>query len=127
MVDGGPYRYARRAERPLVSQWTLLDFLIREPDRSRPATFDLLQDLSLFKPNQTLFDDGPVRVPVAGGREVTLRAFARTGEGILPYLLDAAGRPQLVTCSIVSWTLVHAGLPECEGDRRNPSPLPRRP
>jgi len=67
----------------------------------------LLQDLSLFKPNQSLVYDGERRVKLQGGQTVTLQTYAQTGRGILPihYLLDAEKRPQLVTSSILSWAL----------------------
>jgi hypothetical protein len=69
--------------------------------------FDLLQDLSLFKPNQVLVYDGETHFQCEGGRSVTLQTYAQKGEGILPvhYLLDGQGWPHLITCSMVSWAL----------------------
>lgn len=106
-IDSGNYRYGYSARHAVVTQWTVLDFLIRKADPAVNAAFDLLQDLSLFKPSQTLGYDGETRVQVKGDRAVTLQTYAQTGEGILPihYLLDDQGRPQLVTSSILSWAL----------------------
>jgi len=71
------------------------------------VTFDLLQDLSLFKPNQSLTYDGVTPVKLRDGKTVMLKTYAQTGQGILPthYLLDDQGRPQLITSSILSWAL----------------------
>lgn len=106
-AKGGKHQYGFAASHPVVSQWTVLDFLIRRATENTSVTFDLLQDLSLFKANQTLVFDGNVEVTVKGGRRVELDSFAQTGEGILPvhYMLDGQGRPQLVTGSLVSWAL----------------------
>lgn len=106
-ISDAGYRYAFTATRPVVSQWTVLDFLVRHATEGTVASFDLLQDLSLFKADQKLVCDGVVSVPVKGGRTVELTAYAQTGEGVLPihYLLDEQRRPQLVTGSLVSWAL----------------------
>ena len=41
------------------------------------------------------------------GKTITLQTYAQTGQGVLPihYLLDDRGWPQLVTNSILSWSL----------------------
>lgn len=100
-------KYGFAAKRPVLTQWTLLNYLIH---RATPATrvdFDLLQDLSLFKPAQNLFYDGPVCLKLKGDETVTLHSYAQIGEGILPihYLLDDHRRPQLVTAGLISWAL----------------------
>jgi hypothetical protein len=84
-----------------------LDFLMRKANPTSDATFDLLQDLSLFKPAQTIVYDGVTPVELKGGRTVELQTYAHTGQGVLPihYLLDDRGYPQLVTNSILSWAL----------------------
>lgn len=107
-IESGDQRYSHKATNPVVAQWTVPDLLIHHPKRARKATFDLLQDLSLFKPNQALSYDGETRVELRGGQNTTLQTYAQTGEGILPthYLMDDQGRPQLITCSILSWALV---------------------
>jgi hypothetical protein len=106
-VKGGPEEYGFTATHPVVSQWTMLDFLARHGSPSTSASFDLLQDLSLFKANQELVFDGTTDVAVAGGRTVKLATYSQTGEGVLPihYLLDEQRRVQLVTQSLVSWAL----------------------
>jgi len=106
-IDSGNYRYGYRARRRVVTQWTVLDFLIRKADPAVSATFDLLQDLSLFKPDQSLVYDGKTHLTLKGGKTVSLHTYAQTGEGILPihYLCDEQRRPQLATTSILSWAL----------------------
>ena len=106
-VDCGNYRYEFEAENPVVSQWTVLALLIRKASPQLSVTFDLLQDLSLFKPNQSLVYDGQTPVKLKGENTVTLQTYAQIGQGVLPihYLLDAQGRPQLITSSILSWAL----------------------
>jgi hypothetical protein len=106
-VEGGGSEYGFTATHPVVSQWTVPDYLLRYASPRTSVTFDLLQDLSLFKANQTLVFDGAVEVPVKDGRTVKLDTFAQTGEGVLPihYLLDGQRRVQLVTQSIMSWAL----------------------
>ena len=107
-IDGGGYKYGYAAKNPVVSQWTVPDFLIRKASPTLNVTFDLLQDLSLFKPNQSLFYDGLTNLKLKGGQTATLQTYAQIGEGILPihYLLDMQGRPQLITSSILSWALI---------------------
>jgi hypothetical protein len=103
----GEYQYGFEARKPVISQWTILNFLIQHATNTASVAFDLLQDLSLFKANQNLFFDETVEVVVKDGRKVKLDSYAQTGEGILPvhYLLDEQHRPQLVTSSLVSWAL----------------------
>ena len=106
-VDSGNYRYQFEAENPIVTQWTVPDLLIRKESPQLSVMFDLLQDLSLFKPNQSLVYDGQTSVRLKDGNTVTLQTYAQIGQGVLPihYLLDAEGRPQLITSSILSWAL----------------------
>jgi len=101
------YTCYHSADNPVVTRWTVLDFLIRKADPALSVTFDLLEDLSLFKPNQSLVYDGETRVTLKDGRTVALQTYAQIGEGILPihYLLDANGCPQLITSSMLSWAL----------------------
>jgi hypothetical protein len=67
-----------------------------------PSAFDMLQDLSVLRANQSLIDEGPVDLDSG-----TYTAYAQTGEGILPthYLLDDRQRPQLVTFGLIAWAL----------------------
>ena len=106
-VDSGNHQYEFYPKREVLSQWTIPDVLICKANPKLSITFDLLQDLSLFKPNQTLVYDGETHFRCKGGRSVTLQTYAQRGEGILPihYLLDGQGWPQLITSSMVSWAL----------------------
>jgi len=111
-INCGNYRYEFEAENPIVTQWTVLDMLIRKASPQLDAKFDLLQDLSLYKPNQHLIYDGQTAVKCRDGQTM-MDIYAQTGQGILPihYLLDPQGRPQLVTSSILSWALSgHANI-----------------
>jgi hypothetical protein len=106
-IDAGTHRYGYTARNGVVTQWTLLDLLIRRADPALSLTVDLLQDLALFKPDQVVRFDGETRLTLQAGTVVTLRTYAQTGEGVLPihYLIDREGRPQLVTGCMVSWAL----------------------
>ena len=106
-IESQKYDYGFNATNPVVTQCTLLDFLIRKANQTLNATFDLLQDLSPFKPSQSLIYDGLTSVTLRDGKTITLQAYAHTGQGVLPihYLLDDRGWPQLVTNSILSWAL----------------------
>lgn len=106
-IESDGHEYGFRAENPVVTQWTIFDFLIHKASPAKDATFDLLQDVSLFKPDQSLTYHGVTPVSLKGGKSLELRSYAQTGRGVLPihYLLDEQGRPQLVTNSILSWSL----------------------
>lgn len=95
----GVYEY--HATHPVLSLWTLPHILMRET-LSLPTTFDMLQDLSLFRPHQTLTDDGSITL-----NSGTYKTYAQTGEGILPihYLLDNQRKPQLITFGLIAWSL----------------------
>ena len=94
-----------QAENPVVSQWTVLHHLMTRGNEHTHSSFELLQDLSLFKPNQTLMYDGPLRIDNKDGLNVG--TFVQIGSGIQPihYLLDDQMRPQIVTFSILAWIL----------------------
>ena len=106
-IKSGNYEYGFSAKNPVVAQWTVPDFLLRKANPALNATFDLLQDLSLFKPNQSLSYEGLTPVKLRDGKTVKLQTYAQTGQGVLPihYLLDDQRRPQLITSSILSWAL----------------------
>jgi hypothetical protein len=106
-VESGNHQYEFHPKREVLSQWTIPEVLIRKVKSKTSIKFDLLQDLSLFKPNQTIAYDGETHFRCKGGRSVTLQTYAQRGEGILPihYLLDARGLPHLITSSMVSWAL----------------------
>lgn len=106
-IESGDHKYGFVARNPVVTQWTVLDFLMRKANSASDAAFDLLQDLSLFKPNQALAYDGVTVVELRGDRTIELQTYAQTGQGVLPihYLLDERRRPQLVTNGMLSWAL----------------------
>jgi hypothetical protein len=106
-IESGDYVYGFGSENPVVTQWIMPDLLMKRANSALNVTFDLLEDLSLFKPNQSLTYDGLTPVRLKGGKTVTLQTYAHTGQGILPthYLLDEKRRPQLITSSILSWAL----------------------
>jgi hypothetical protein len=106
-IDSSNSHYAFYPKMQVLTQWTILDVLIRKANPYLSIKFDLLQDLSLFKPNQSLVYDGKTLVKCKDGHSVTLQTYAQVGEGILPihYLLGARGHPQLVTSSMISWAL----------------------
>jgi hypothetical protein len=106
-VESGDHEYGFSAKNSVVTQWTVLDFLMRKANPALDVTFDLLQDLSLFKPGQILTSDDATVVKLKDGRPLSLQTYAQTGHGVLPihYLLDEQRRPQLITNSILSWAL----------------------
>ncbi|TKJ38680.1 MAG: hypothetical protein CEE38_02965 [Planctomycetes bacterium B3_Pla] len=106
-IESDNHEYGFSAKNPVVTQWTMLDFLMRKANPALNVTFDLLQDLSLFKPGQLLTYDGLTPVKLKEGNTVTLQTYAQTGQGVLPihYLLDDLMRPQLITGSLLSWAL----------------------
>ena len=94
---------------PLIGRWALLGLLSSGKLKSKPLTFDMLDD-STLRPNQTLRYTGQIEIPVAGGT-AKLDSYAQTGQGIVPthYLVDADGRVQLITMSTVNWALSDLG------------------
>jgi hypothetical protein len=106
-IESDDHEYGFSAKNSVVTQWTVLDFLMRKANSASDAAFDLLQDLSLFKPNQALAYDGVTVVELRGDRTIELQTYAQTGQGVLPihYLLDEQRRPQLVTNGMLSWAL----------------------
>ncbi len=106
-IESNDHEYGFSAKNSVVTQWTVLDFLMRKAKPAMDVTFDLLQDLSLFKPGQSLVYDDVTPVTLEGGTSLELQTYAQTGQGVLPihYLLDEQRRPQLITNSILSWSL----------------------
>jgi len=106
-IDGGKYKYEYTPAHPVLTQWTIPDLLLRTASPDIDVTFDLLQDLSIYKPNQSIIYDGRTNVPIANNKKVTLNTYAQTGNALLPthYLVDNKNRPQLITTSILSWAL----------------------
>ena len=94
---------------PLIGRWALPGLLSSGKLKSKPLTFDLLDD-STLRSDQTIRYTGQVEIPVAGG-SAKLDCYAQTGRGIVPthYLVDAQGRVQLITMSTVNWALTNLG------------------
>jgi hypothetical protein len=95
----------RSTGNPLIARWALLPLLSSGKLKSKPLTFDMLDD-STLRPDQTISYTGQVEIPVAGGNAI-LDCYAQTGQAIVPthYLVDSAGRVQLITMSFVNWAL----------------------
>lgn len=110
-IDGGGYRYEFQATNPVLTQWTVFDYLIAKANPASAERLDFLQDLALLKTGHSLVYDGEIEVEANGGNKIALQTYAQTGEGILPihYLLDSERRPQLITGSILSWALTDVG------------------
>jgi hypothetical protein len=87
---------------PFTTNWSLLEAVQRMPfDDPARLTFDMLEDLDLVKPGQSLTAIGPVVLDF-GPRKVTLHGFRQTGHGILPthYWLDDQHRVVAVAGSV---------------------------
>jgi hypothetical protein len=90
-VSEGTIRYRRKVERTMpapkafTSNWSLFDALQRLPGNDvEPMTFDLLEEMSLLKPNQRLVYRQTVETEL-GGQRTRLHGFEQMGEAILPY------------------------------------------
>jgi hypothetical protein len=82
------------APRPFTSNWSLLEAVQRLPfDQTAPMSFDLYEDLDMYKAGQRLVCTGPVTLDL-GGRSLHLHGFRQTGRGVLPthYWLDEQHR-----------------------------------
>lgn len=106
-VSGSNYDYKRKARRPVVTQWTFLHGFLDDMGQGGIQRFDVLHDLSLFKPDQQLRHGGEITSKVGGGQTMRFDTYAQLGEGTLPihYVVDDAGRPQFVTTAMLSWAL----------------------
>ncbi len=105
VVKSKSWTQTRQTSHPLIGRWALLGLLSSGIIKSKPLTFDMLDD-STLRSDQTLRYSGPINIPVAGGT-AKLDCYAQTGWGIVPthYLVDAEGRVQLITMSTVNWAL----------------------
>jgi hypothetical protein len=105
VVKSKSWTQKRSTSNPLIGRWALLPLLSAGIIKSKPLTFDMLDDSTLRK-DQTLRYTGQIEIPVAGGK-AKLDCYAQTGWGIVPthYLVDAEGRVQLITMSTVNWAL----------------------
>ncbi len=99
LENGRILRSGRRDDRidasaAWTSNWSLFDAVQRlEGEQTEPLKFDMLEDLDLCKPSQSLSYWGTTEVEL-GGRTVRLVGFQQIGQGILPYhyWLDTSGR-----------------------------------
>ena len=89
----------------LIARYALWPLLASGVLKNAPLVFDMLEDCSLRRA-QTLKYAGEIEIPVAGGTAV-LDSYAHTGYGSVPthYLVDKAGRVQLITMQTVNWAL----------------------
>ena len=89
----------------LIARYALLPLLASGMLRKAPLRFDLLEECALRR-DQTIRYAGEIEIPVAGGTAV-LDSYAHTGSGSVPthYLVDKAGRVQLITMQTVNWAL----------------------
>ena len=94
---------------PLIGRWALLELLSSGKIKSKPLTFDMLDD-STLRSDQILRYTGQIEIPVADGT-AKLDSYVQIGSGIVPthYLVDADGRVQLITMSAVNWALTDLG------------------
>lgn len=109
VVKSKSWTQKRSTSNPLISRWALLGLLSSGKLRSKPLTFDMLDD-STLRSDQTLRYTGQIEIPVASG-SAKLDSYAQTGRGIIPihYLVDGDGRVQLITMSTVNWALSDLG------------------
>lgn len=90
IVRKGRVSHKVAAPGAVTSNWSLFEAVQRLPfDAPEPLSFDMLEDLDLYKAGQTLRPAGAVNLEL-GGREVRLHTFRQIGRGILPthYWLD---------------------------------------
>jgi hypothetical protein len=109
VVKSKSWTQKRSTSNPLIGRWALLPLLSSGKVKSKPLTFDMLDD-STLRPDQMLRYTGQIEIPVADGT-AKLDSYAQTGRGIVPthYLVDADGRVQLITMSTVNWALSDLG------------------
>lgn len=90
----------------VFSQWNMVGLLAKGVFHSMPIEFDMMHELSVFKPDQMLKYSGEVQISVATD-DASLHCYVQTGYGVLPthYLVDCMGRVQLITQSMLSWAL----------------------
>ena len=101
-----------QTDRPVLPQWALLDALrgAKATDPLIPfanTEFDLLFDLTSYRPRQRLKPCGVLNLAI-GGHSYTLHGFLQRGQASEPthYWVDEAGRPLFVTGGLRSSALV---------------------
>ena len=109
LVKSKSWTQKRPTSHPLIARWALPPLLASGTVKSKPLTFDMLDD-STLRSDQILRYTGQIEIPVAGGK-AKLDCYAQTGWGIVPthYLVDAVGRVQLITMATVNWALSDLG------------------
>ena len=109
VVNSKSWIQKRSTSHPLIGRWALLPLLSSGMVKSKPLTFDMLDD-STLRSDQTLTYTGRIEIPVAGGN-AKLDCYAQTGRGVVPthYLVDGEDRVQLITMSAVNWALSNLG------------------
>jgi len=105
VVKSKSWTQQRSTANPLIGRWALLGLLASGKLKAKPLTFDMLDD-STLRPDQVLRYTGEVRIPLAGGT-AKLDCYCQTGRSVVPthYLVDSAGRVQLITMTSVNWAL----------------------
>ena len=109
-IDSNGFQYNFNPRNPVMAQWTIPDYLLRKAHPGLNATFDLLQDLTSFKKDQSLIYDTETLLDIKGEKTIKLSTYVLTGQGSIPthYLSDSRGLVQLVTSGILSWALSDA-------------------
>jgi hypothetical protein len=96
-------------DRLVASQWAVLDALrgARADPVATEVEFDLLQDLTSYRPHQVLKPCGVLEISL-DGKSHRLHGFVQTGWGMQPThtWIDAAGRPLLVTGGLLANALI---------------------
>lgn len=90
--------FRRPGSKRLISDWALFDFVQRlDFKKGPPIEFDVLEDLSVVRPDQQLFYRGTTEFKNDLGKTV-LHCFYQVGKGLLPYeyWLDERHRLRLV-------------------------------
>jgi hypothetical protein len=102
-----------KTDRPVLPQWVLIDALRNaKADSSDPvvgAEFDLLHDLTSFRPRQHLRPVAVLDLTLPGGKSFTFHGFLQTGFGTEPthYWVDPDGRPIFITEGIIASALTN--------------------
>ena len=96
-----------KTDRPVVPQWAVMDALRgAKADPSDPIAgleFDMLHDMTSYRPHQRLKPCGVLNMSL-DGKPYVFHGFMQTGMGTEPthYWIDDAGRPLLLTAGLLS-------------------------
>ncbi len=89
---------------PVAPQWAVLDAVrSMKAESMTPIEFDLLHDLTSYRPRQKLKPCGTLNLTL-GGKSYVFHGFLQTGRGVEPvnYWVDEAGRPLFLTGGLLS-------------------------